>query len=280
MTAESRTRYWSDAVEALSWFKIPRTVDHIAAIYAEDASKQTGVTFRSNATVDEILRAARYREDMRAGSGGYSDPTGDAAVSGWSDEDGATPKGKAAETLAKLAVVPESIHDHCHELADLVADLLVIARTNYGPHDSRQAHLGSAEATLHWLRPKLEDAIAYADSATEAHADWLLREQVCGQAAWLQVKCEHIWQAHRGQERQVAEQKQLNSCANCAKWRTGNTATTTTGLCAICDRFQDNHGVLPTEACFRWWDHSKGTPPRLVIEAKAAGRTKRRKAIG
>lgn len=280
MTAESRTRHHEAALTALQWFKIPRTLDHIAAVYAEDASRQTGVQYRHNASVPELLQAMRYRDDSRSGGSGYSDPTGDAAVAGWNDEDGRTIGGKVGETLLKLTTVPEAIHEHAAELGDLCADLCGMdrRRTNLDVPD-RQQHLASAEAWLYWMRPHLEPAIAAADPDQEAHAEFLLRF-VADEAEWLQAKCEVIWRGHRGETAIVAEQKPIRPCENCGKWRTGNTAQTTTGLCNTCDRFQDNHGALPTEACYRWWEHSRGTPPRLVIEAKALGKTKRRKAIG
>ena len=270
----TRAESLATAHDALAWFKIPHTVDQVVGVWAESLGEQARPLTRKHGASNAEL-AERSRSGGGGGKGGHSDPTASAAL--WGEPDAVD---DSDETLGNIDHALALMGDSCRELDELVSGLRGLEPKRW-PDDApagtrRQAKVATVVAYLHHLAPQFAYAVE-ADPSQEGHVEWVLREPIAGTAVWLQGKCEAMWHAARGEQLQVAEQKKLTPCSNCGPWRTGNMAVTTTGLCNTCDRFQDNHGALPTEACYRWWEHSRGTPPRLVIEAKAIGKTQRRK---
>lgn len=261
------------ALDALDWFQQPHTLDQIIGIYAEaigEQSRPLGV--RHGASVDDILSALANRGGP-GGKGGHSDPTATLAL--WGEPDAVTDDDGKIRTIDNATSTMLADCVACYQQTQAMLGRVPSWRPPPLRHGHRQDTVTAAVKWLNHLAPILADAELVGG---HAWSDVLARlRAVAETAVLLRSVCEAIWQASRGDIRPVAVQKARRACENCGGWRTGNVAVTTTGLCRTCDRFQDNHGCLPTEACFRWWEHSNGTPPRLVIEAKAIGKSQRRK---
>lgn len=257
------------AIGHLEWFAIPHTVDQIIGLYSE-ALAGTTMRYRHGVSNDELLEAIRASgSSTPGGKGGHSDPTADAALRGEPDAIDDTDG-----TLGAIDACLRTIGDAARELDHLGADATTTQRwhppaSGYG----RQGTLAVIVARLHHAQPTL-------DAATQLDPDLvdeLVRTHIAESAAWLHEKCTEIWRASRGDAMPVAVQRPIVECSCCSAWRKGAIARTR-GLCDQCATFQGHHRCLPTEAIVRRWDYGKGATPAQVLEAKAAGRKRRRSA--
>ena len=122
----------------------------------------------------------------------------------------------------------------------------------------------------------------HADPSSEGHLEWLIRVQLGESASWLRQKAEAIWVASKGERFQVAEQKPLPVCWVCGPWHVHDKSRPKAhpdggGRCVECANFHSNHGVERTEAIWKRAQYGKGPTPAQMIEARAAGKSKKRK---
>lgn len=266
--AESLAR----SIDHLDWFKIPHTLDQVVGIYAEATAELAGTTSRSrsNSEVVEAIRA----QSLAGGhdKGGHSDPTPAAALRGHPDAvDDDETMGMIDASLADLTEASDAL-DH------LVSD--VLGRPRWNPPATarnRQGMVADAASRLHHLSAGLPVALDRMDRDQMRDADSYLLVSVAESAEWLHVKAEAIWLASKGETRQVAEQKPINECRLCSRWRTGTIAVSR-DRCEQCTTFQDHHKCKPTEAIVRRWEAtgSSATPPGMILEAQATSKRKAR----
>ena len=279
MTAQSRTTALTAALDDLNWLTtIPHRLGQVVGIYAETIAAQP-MRFHHGASLDDIL------DVLRAGGigpgrskGDHADPTADAALAGHpAAVDGAD------ETLGSIDHAVGMIRDAAF---DLDATTTMLAGQPLRPHgprrkQTRDEQLMDAVAALHHLRPNLEPAIK-ADPSSEGHLEWLIRVQLGESASWLRQKAEAIWVASKGERFQVAEQKPLPVCWVCGPWHVHDKSRPKAhpdggGRCVECANFHSNHGVERTEAIWKRAQYGKGPTPAQMIEARAAGKSKKRK---
>lgn len=244
--------YVSESIQHLSWCTtIPHKIDHIVKLQAQQAAAQRPL-FTHGMSNDEILSSLTSRLGS-GGSGGYSDPTANAALAGYPDDED--------ETIGSL-----------HHAVVLIADSAAEALEHVGsPHP-----FPSSRTILETALSAQASLILLADALPESPSDhlvWLLREPIHGTACWLRSTCEAIYTGTRLEERDEPQQKPIVECSCCAGWRRGTIAVSR-GRCEQCAKFQDNHKCKPTEAIVRRWEATgtSATPPGMILEAKAARR--------
>jgi hypothetical protein len=197
------------------------------------------------------------------GSGGsrpkgtISDPTGTAAIRGIGDTTDLTDTHAIVLETAWCirGDVTQALHDaHLTHPAPSTAaaalDHLRWAATI--PHTT-------TNAVAAWRRAgRFEDA-AMLDTSID-----LVCREACNLAVMVRAASSKVARAPED----VPTQKKIESCRNCAKWRTGTIAAAN-GLCDECKRFQGREHCLPTEPIVRRWEVGQNATPGQIIEAKA-----------
>ena len=232
----------------------------------------------------EVLNDPASRVTIERGSGddtgrrsvgGHSDPTGDAA--GAVLEAGLDGRKQARDLRRSVATVAES------------ARFLVATMTEQ-PYDNPDT-IEHAISDIVWLVtvPHTAEAWRTDDDELRHEFDHAI-EHLHAEAKLLANRCRSVL-AEAVREKPKVEQPKRTECRTHAAWRqerkrlnpdayVEEVPATKHGLCDRCRKFKENHKVPPTPAIIdRWERHgNETTPPALIMEAKAAAKTKRKKA--
>jgi hypothetical protein len=233
----------------------PHALHQVIGIYAEVLAGKS-MRWRHGTTSTEIiadLAAARY-DGGRGGTGGHADPTANAALRHEPDAD------DQDETIGQMRHSEELLYELSWTLADHVG-----ANT-----DCQWTGLHGAKILSSRCLPLLSE---------DDHTARSIIVDICDTASWLHEKARWIWDASKGEALPVAEQKPLVECRICGTWRKGTIAVAA-GRCAECDNFHRNHPDCErTEPIVRRAEYGKGPTPAQMIEARAAGKGKKRKTV-
>jgi len=131
-------------------------------------------------------------------------------------------------------------------------------------HPDPTGDSGAAGTDQHWAR-----VIAEIDKRLE---------RVLADLTWVDLQRA---KAIRPPVQARPEQKPINECSHCSRWRTGATASVN-GLCSQCYEAQrpkpKGHGCLPSEAIVKRWDMGKQGTPSQWVEAAATSRKRTKSA--
>lgn len=194
--------------------------------------------------------------DRRA-IGGHSDPTGDAVAA-------------SADRQARLADRAEVICDTARWLRAAVAGRTLTAAPGT---------LTAAQADLEWCL-----TVPHAIGAWVAPSDEARRELhhaaglVFTEAGALQCEVEQALRYSATVAAGRPKPKPRQSCRSCARFGIDENIDRA-NRCRRCGDFWRTHGCLPTEAiCRAWHSGINRITPSMILEAKAAGRPRRKRS--
>jgi hypothetical protein len=249
------------AIADLNWLvTIPHTLEHAIGVARETEAEERGL--------------GRSGGAGRGAKGGHSDPTGDRAL-----DTTAQDSAEVTRTLdAALSLVVEAAAELDREVAG------VMGRGPVNPTHPMQDRHHLLNVAVNRCHRALDDLDAVARMAAEQGqgawlngVDFTIRTRLAETAAWMRAKCEII--LGRSPSKAPAVQRKRNLCEGCQSDGYENAPTGSRKSCDRCIAFRKEHKVEPTKAVRRWWDeHPRtDTPPRLVIEAKAAAKDRRKR---
>lgn len=189
--------------------------------------------------------------------GGHSDPTGDAVAS-------------SADRQARLTDRAETITETARYIRSMVAGKILPAPPGT---------LTAAQTDLEWCMciPHAIEAwkpLSDEDRAQVHHAV----QHVYDEAAALQCEVERALRYSATVAAGRPEPKARQSCRSCARFGL-DVDVDRANRCRRCGDFWRTHGVMPTEAiCRAWYACVDRITPGMILEAKAAGRPRRKRA--
>lgn len=254
-----RSEVLAEATQHLTWLTtVPHTIDHVVVVARENEQRQR--------------RAAAQAATATGGGGpkasGHSDPTGNAAI--------ALIVESSREITGSIDGALALIRTATAELHHLVADALGQRRWHPpAPHD-RAGITSQAVSRLTLITPALDQTCRTLSTAELGNLDHLVQAQIGETSTWLRAKAEGVLAEAPERDREQPVQRAIVECRTCSPWRSGAIAQAG-GQCRQCKDFQGHHKCTPTEAIVRRWEISKSATPGMILEAKAASRSKLRR---